>query len=468
VEMMNGEIFVESKFGVGSTFTFIAEFKRQLVEKENRIIDIEKLRDLKVLIVDDNEMARKILKEQLSELAINAFAVDSGYEAIKELKQESIKKPYDLVFMDWRMSGIDGIETLEKILNDKNMEYMPKTIMVTAFGREEVVKKAVKMDIDAFLIKPVNQSLLLDTIMDVFGMNTKESLTRTSEKEDVADLIDGISGARVLLVEDNVLNQEVATEILRSAGVIVDVTNNGKEAVEAVTNLYYDAVLMDIQMPIMGGYEATSLIRNNEKYKDLPIIAMTAHAIQGAKEECLAAGMNDYVSKPIDPDHLFSVIKKWIKPIIENNKQQMKRTNEIADENKTDIELPKSMSGINIESGLNRLCGDRKLYRKLLIAFSESYSSSAEDIRKAIEQSNMDIALIIAHTINGVAGNLSAYDIHNIACKLETAISQKDKEKYASLLNELDTALQSFDTLIKALTETREPEEFLVQMEKIE
>lgn len=411
-----------------------------------------------MLIVDDNEMARVILKEQLSELGINAFAVDSGYAAIKELKQESIKNPYDLVFLDWRMPEMDGIETAKKILNDKNMGHTPMTIMVTAFGREEVVKKAEKIGIDAFLMKPVNQSLLLATIMNAFGMNTAELLTRPSNKEDVANLIDEIGGTRVLLVEDNVLNQEVATEVLRSAGVIVDVANNGKEAVEAVTNLYYDLVFMDIQMPIMGGYEATSLIRNDEKYKDLPIIAMTAHAIQGAKEECLAAGMNDYVSKPIDPDHLFSVIKKWIKPIIKNNKQQMKRTNEIADENKTDIELPKSMSGIDIKLGLKRLNGNRKLYKKLLIDFSRSYSSYAEDIRKAIEQSNIDVTLRLAHTLKGVAGNISAYDIQNIAVELETAISQNAEEKYDSLLSELDKALKSFNELLKGLTETKKTE----------
>jgi signal transduction histidine kinase/CheY-like chemotaxis protein len=460
VEMMNGEIFVESQLGVGSTFTFVVEFMMQSEEKQNRVIDIEKFHTLKVLIVDDNEMARVILKEQLSELGINAFAVNSGYAAIKELEQESIEKPYDLVFIDWRMPGMDGIETAEKILNDKNLGHTPMTIMVTAFGREEIFKNAEKIGINAFLIKPVNTSLLLDTIMNVFGLNSAVSLTGQFHKEDVVDLIDGINGVRVLLVEDNVLNQEVATEILRSAGVSVDIANNGKEAVEAVKNIYYDAVFMDIQMPIMGGYEATSLIRSDEKYKDLPIIAMTAHAIQGAKEECLAAGMNDYVSKPIDQDHLFSVIKKWIKPITENNEQQIMRTNGYTDENQTDIEFPKSMSGIDIESGVKRLNGNRKLYIKLLIDFSRSYLTFAEDIKKGIEQGNIEFSLRLVHTIKGVAGNISAYDIQNIAEKIETALIQKEEGKYTGLLNELSTALRSFDIMIKALTDTRELEVF--------
>ncbi len=459
VEMMNGEIFVESRFGVGSTFSFIVEFMLQPEEKPGKVIDMEKFRNLKVLIVDDNEMARVILKEQLGELGINASAVDSGYAAINELKRESIKKPYDLVFIDWRMPDMDGIETAEKILGDKTMGHTPMTIMVTAFGREEVFKKAEKIGIDAFLMKPVNQSLLLDTIMNVFGMNTAESLHRSFNAQDAANLVGELNGARVLLVEDNVLNQEVATEILRSAQIIVDIANNGKEAVKAVTKQDYDAVLMDIQMPIMGGYEATSHIRNDKKFADLPIIAMTAHAIKGAKEECLAAGMNDYVSKPIDPDHLFAVIKQWIKPIIDRDKKVFIINNEITDHNQMEIQLPPNMRGIDIEAGLKRLNGNRKLYRKLLIDFSRIYSSYAEDIRKALEQSNTEVSLGLAHTIKGVAGNISAYDIQDIAGKLETAIMQKEAAEWAGLLNELDKALKQFDTLIMELTATNAAED---------
>ena len=459
VEMMNGEIFVESQIGVGSTFSFIVEFAMQSEDNPSKVVDMDKFRDLKVLVVDDNEMARVILKEQLSELGISALAVDSGYAAIKELKRESTTKPYDLVFIDWRMPDMDGIETAEKILSDKTMGHTPMTIMVTAFGREEVFKKAEKIGIDAFLMKPVNQSLLLDTIMNVFGMNTVESLHRSVKEESAANLFLEINGARVLLVEDNVLNQEVATEILRSTGIIVDVANNGREAVQAVANQHYDAVLMDIQMPIMGGYEATSLIRNDAKFENLPIIAMTAHAIKGAKEECLAAGMDDYVSKPIEPDHLFSVIKKWIKPILNHDKKQFITTNKIAENNQMEIKLPPNRCGIDIDSGLKRLNGNRKLYRKLLIDFSGIYSSYPNDIAKALEQSNPEVALRLAHSIKGVAGNISAYDIQDIADKLETAIMQKEPEKYAGLLNELDKALQLFATLIKELTEPSDAQE---------
>jgi two-component system sensor histidine kinase/response regulator len=193
--------------------------------------------------------------------------------------------------------------------------------MVTAFGRKEVVKQAEKIGINAFLVRPVNQSLLFDTLMSVLGPNIEKSLTQKADRKE-SGLFDKINGARVLLVEDNILNQEVATEILSDAGAIVNIAINGLQAVEAVEGFNYDIVLMDLQMPLMGGYEATRIIRSNGKYRDLPIIAMTAHAMAGAKEECLAAGLNDYVSKPIEPYTLFSVICKWIKPVAAESRKK--------------------------------------------------------------------------------------------------------------------------------------------------
>ena len=528
VEIMDGEISAESKFGSGSTFTFTAGFKMQAGKKEHRTVDSQKLSKLKVLVADDNEMARDILKKQLASFGINACMVDSGPAAIAEIKKQSSKKPYDLVFMDRRMPGMDGLQTAKEITGGKDMGRVPKIVIVTAFEREEVVKQAEKIGINAFLMKPVNQSLLFDTIMNVFGLNTAESLIRTANKNDTADLTDTINGARILLVEDNILNQEVATEILKSAGAIVDIAGNGMRAVEAVMGFHYDIVLMDLQMPVMGGYEATGLIRSNEKYKDLPIIAMTAHAMAGAKEECLAAGLNDYVSKPIEPQQLFSVIRKWIKRA-EGSINRIKKTDKPTDskdrtsvrtsdtlaiaiknsigatdadksaditdktsgmtiqiagianetsnsanvttganaasysQSKTageimeDIELPESIPGVDIPSGLKRLNGNRKLYRKLLIDFSKSYSLLPQEMAGALKQDNAgtDTALRLAHTLKGVAGNISAWHIQSIAAELEAAISQNASENYEGLLAELGMALKSFDKSLKDLAQKK-------------
>ena len=459
VEMMNGEIFVESRLGFGSSFTFTAEFMMNNEKKQKRVVDMEKVRNLKVLIVDDKEMERVVLKEQLRALEISAFAVESGLAAIKELKRESVDNPYDLVFIDWRMPGMDGLEAAKMIFKDENIGHVPMTIMITAFAREEVVKQAEKIGIDAFLIKPVNPSLLLDTIMDVFGLNAPETFTRACVKEIETGQVAEIIGSRVLLVEDNRINQEVATEILRNAGVIVDVANNGKEAVEAVTRFPYDAVLMDIQMPVMGGYEATSLIRGDARNKGLPIIAMTAHSIKGAREECLAAGMDDYVSKPIEPMFLFSVLKKWIKPATENNSQPVHRTDVSAGEKNKEIYLPESGSGIDVESGLKRLNGNRKLYRKLLLDFSSSLPYFSEEMGKAMECGKMEDVLRLAHRIIGVAGNLAANGIMDSACRLETAVKNKEEGRYSNLLAEFDASLQAFSVLAKDLAETCVPGE---------
>lgn len=455
VDMMNGEISVESEYGIGSKFVFTAEFKRAIEKKESRIFDIEKFRDLKVLVVDDNEMAREILKEQIIALGMRAIAVDSGENAIIELEREVNTSPYDLVLMDWRMPGIDGLEAAQRIINDKKLTHTPMTIMVSAFGREEVFQKAEKIGVNAFLIKPINQSLLLDTIMQVFGMNKNESITRTYKKIEEPDFVDGIRGVRALLVEDNSLNQEVATEILKSYGVIVEIANNGKEAVDSIEaneSTYYDVILMDIQMPVMGGYEATGLIRSQKKYIVLPIIAMTAHAMQGVKDDCLAAGMNDYVSKPIDPDYLFATIKKWVKT------DKIKQVTHEEPIIVTEVELPASIPGIDIESGIKRLGGNRKLYRKLLYDFYENYSDSTKEIKKALEDNEIETALRLAHTLKGVGGNISLSDIQNASTELETAVLQKAEDKYPQLLSKLDFALQSFTDTMKKLIESETTE----------
>jgi two-component system, sensor histidine kinase and response regulator len=466
VEMMNGKIFVESKFGVGSTFIFTSEFKRQPVEKERRVIDKATLSSLKVLVVDDNEMARDILKKQLGSFGISALAVDCGRAAILEIKKESGKKPYNLVFMDWRMPDLDGLETAKIIISDKNISQPPLIVMVTAFGREEVVKKAEEIGINSFLMKPVNQSLLFDTITNLFGMNNAESLTLGFNKNSMMSHIEEINGIKILLVEDNALNQEVAIEILRSAGAAINIANNGREAVEKVSNFHYDVVLMDLQMPVMGGYEATRIIRSDGKHRLLPIIAMTAHAMHGVKEDCLRAGMNDYISKPIDPEKLLSIIKKWVKPLAANKKQQIKGADENTGDIVQDTALPESNPGLDIESGLKRLNGNRKLYRKLLEDFSISYSSLPEDTGNAIKQGDTTAALRLIHTLKGVAGNISAYNIQDTAVKLEKAILQKDKEKCDDLLNMLAVELKDFDNSLKDLAPIKKTKNPIQKNEK--
>lgn len=452
VEMMNGKISVESEFGSGSTFAFILDFTLQSGKVRSKISNRKGLQHLKILIVDDNEVSRQILKEQIDSFGIKAVAVASGREAILEVKNQSVNNPYDLIIMDWRMPEMDGIEAADTILSDTSIKNMPMAIMVSAFGREEVARKAESIGISNFLMKPINQSLLFDTIMNLFEPDKKDNTIQSAERGNEENKNDRLDGIKILLVEDNVINQEVATEILGSSGASVEIANNGKEAVEAVEARCYDLVLMDLQMPIMGGYEASKLIRADSKNKDLPIIAMTAHAMQGVQAECIEAGMNDYVSKPIDPSNLFATIKKWAKPIDDIILVEPQLPAETDTTKKAATILPESIPGLDLQAGIGRVNGNSKLYRKLLVDFGNNYTSYPSDIRKALAENNREEAKRYAHTLKGVAGNISADEIHGIAAQLEQALTKDAGDNPDSLISDLDAALKKTSEILSGLS----------------
>lgn len=260
--------------------------------------------------------------------------------------------------------------------------------------------------------------------------------------------ITNLKGARLLLVEDNIINQEVAREILEGAGLIVEIANNGREAVEAVDSHDYDAVLMDLQMPVMNGYEATRLIRSNTRHGKLPVIAMTAHAIEGTSEECIAAGMNDYIVKPINKEYLLSVLSRYVKP-----KRPLKGHDVIVMEDNQAVEilLPDNLPGINISSGLERLGGNRKLYTRLLKIFIRDYADVTAKLKAALNRSDNETAIRLIHTIKGVAGNISAQQLRIAAIEVEQAIKQQFSDKLESLLITFDQALKQIVESVKTL-----------------
>lgn len=456
VEMMNGTISVESEFGVGSTFSVEIEFQLQSGEKLVQPAQKKSLQNLKVLIVDDNEVSREILKEQIGAFGVDAVTVASGRAAINEVKKHSAQKPFDLVIMDWRMPEMDGIEASQIILNDKSIDHMPMAIMVSAFGREEVARKAEKIGINNFLMKPINQSLLFDTIVNMFDMDTNGMTIQSGAKPDSGADEVRIDGVRILLVEDNEINQEVATEILSGSGAIVEIVNNGKEAIDAIAANTYDLVLMDLQMPVMGGYEATKFIRTDRKNQELPIIAMTAHAMQGVDAECKAAGMNDYVSKPIDPRSLFSTILKWVKPKADSIGIASLGSVTTNKGEASEPKLPDLIPGIDISEGLSRIGGNKKLYQKLLNDFAGNYKSFTANIRKAISDQKMEEARRLAHTLKGVSGNISAKEIFTLSEQVEKALTTVPPQDCDQLLDQLHTALGAVIEAVEAARE--EPE----------
>jgi signal transduction histidine kinase/CheY-like chemotaxis protein len=304
VEMMGGKIWVTSQQGKGSTFSFSAIFG-YLAEEPVFQLPGELLK-LRVLIVDDNKTSQAILREELSTLSLQVSAVDSGEAALVAAQTQ----PYDLVFLDWNMPGMNGIETARRIKENAHLPKKHKIIMMTA--RKEFLKETDKTHLDAFLSKPVTQSVLFETLMNLFGKNLAETSQLLKKPVSITADINAIKGARILVVEDNAINQQVIQKTIESEGLVVAIANNGKEAVMMLDNADFDAVLMDMQMPKMDGMEATRLIREKPRHQDLPIIAMTAHAMSGDREKFLAAGMNDSITKPFDVDQLFCVLEKWI------------------------------------------------------------------------------------------------------------------------------------------------------------
>ena len=441
VNLMGGSIHTESEEGVGTTVHFTAEFgfKTAAIPKTTPVP--MGFQTKRILVVDNNETSRQIFQEILTSFSFGVSTVASGKDALAELKAAvDIRNPYSMVLLDWRMPEMDGISTLKAIRRTPGIGRTP-VVMMTAYGREEVMNNAKLAGTDAFLIKPIKQSILFDTIMNVFHQKSPESASETVIPEEFPmSNSDHLRGCRVLLAEDNLINQQIATEILQDAGMIVDIANNGKEAVAAVGNTAYDAVLMDVQMPKMDGYEASRRIRSDNRFRALPIIAMTAHAMRGDREKCLEAGMNEHVTKPIDTDVLFAALSRWIEP---ESKTGAIAASERAAPPPLDVDdLPVSLPGIDLTSALKRI-RNKTLFKKLLVEFSENYASAAQKIREALNARDTESAIRYAHTVKGVAGNFSAMALYEASQTLETAIrrGRGRREDYKIIIHQFEQAL---------------------------
>ena len=299
VELMNGDIWVESEPGVGSNFQFTAKFPTYEVQQTEALVLPEELKSNRVLVVDDSPDSRMILHDMMAALGLSCEEAKAGREGVERLIGAAKEnQPFHLVFMDWRMPGMDGLETIRQLQSQKDISPRPKVIMVTAYGRQEVIDEAEGMGLSGILLKPVSPSTLFDAVMGAFGFATELTSSKRHFSTDNADEASRLIGAaRILLVEDNVVNQQVATELLEQAHLVVSIAENGADALEMIENQEFDGVLMDLQMPVMGGLEATRHIRAIDKFKALPIIAMTANVMGGDREETQRAGMNSFVGK---------------------------------------------------------------------------------------------------------------------------------------------------------------------------
>ncbi|MCC7643248.1 MULTISPECIES: response regulator [unclassified Janthinobacterium] len=416
VEMMEGEIDLVSEAGVGSTFFFTARFGLAAVPRDNLLLP-QQFHGLRVLVVDDNPSAREIFVSMLTALGFEARAVSGGVLAIGAVAQARAEgRPYGLVLMDWKMPGMNGLDTLAGIRADAaGIDATPACIMVTAFHREALLEAARQRDLplDGVLNKPISASTLLDQIAFVFGGVTGQS-RKTQRQSSYRDDERALRGAWLLLVEDNEVNQEVAQHILNDAGIRVDIAGNGAIALAKIAENAYDGVLMDCQMPVMDGYQATRKLRQDPRYSNLPVIAMTANAMVGDKEKCLDAGMNDFIAKPIDVAQLFGTLARWIAPAAP---QEM-----AAVAAQPEAELP-VIAGLKMAEAMRRVGGNAALMRKLLDRFVETQFDAMQRIVAAIENNQLETAIREAHTLKGLAGNIGAGGLADSAARVEHLLS---------------------------------------------
>jgi len=424
VELMNGHIDVESEEGVGSCFSFEVELG---IQDEAFLEDrVSKVEDLRVLVVDDNPISRQILSSNLVSFSMTVEEASSGYEALEKINDKDIADPFDLVLMDYRMPGMDGIEASKQIKDRKSVnDRVPSVLMITAFGKEEIYEQARNVGIEAFLNKPVNPSLLFNTILEVLG---KSPVKDTSSQRDIEleEKICNIKGAEILIVEDNRINQEVVREILESYGFSVDIASNGELAFQKVCEqgASYDLVLMDLQMPVLDGYQATRKIRNsNCANAAIPIIALTAHAQSEERDKCLQTGMNGHLTKPIDTFELLGVLLDYIRPRATSAKTETQaKTND-----HEMVQLPDDSEDLNVAVGLEMVRGNRKLYRKLLHDFAKDYHAFATSLTEVwsipIEQLQLE-----THTLKSVAANLGAQALAEAAEKMDASLKSQAPE----------------------------------------
>ncbi len=439
VQLMGGEIEARSVPGEGSTFTFRLPFALG-VSVATELKPDPDLRGLRALVVDDNPSAREILAERLTSFTFDtATAANAEQANLLLMEAEREGKPFRLVLMDWRMPGTNGVEAGRQIKQGGMLQHIPAVILVTAYGREEVMRQAEAAGLDSFLIKPVSPSTLFDTVIRVLDGDHDENDAR--DRSSVGGYLQG----QVLLVEDNMVNQQVAREILEQMGLEVVIAANGREAVDAVKTDDYDLVLMDIQMPEMDGYEATRRIRALANRQTLPIVAMTAHAMSGERDRCLAAGMNEHVPKPIDPARLFVTLSRWLKPGDKVTEREVEED---------DVVLPDSLPGIDLQWGLERIGGNRRLFRKLLGEFVTHHGEAPQVIVQRLQASDEEGARRELHTLKGVAGNIGARVLQQQAEQLEYALNsgQLNGAKLPSAF------LQAFDVLLNGLAELRQEE----------
>jgi PAS domain S-box-containing protein len=439
-EMMGGTIGVQSEPGRGSTFSFtttlgIACYGMPVVEQVRR-------RDLQkdsILVVDDSESARHGLVSMLQKHGYLTRSVSSGEEALLALQSASqTGEPFDLVLLDWRLPGIDGIETARRIKKQLGLPRSPAILMVSAFDRDEVMNGLLGAYLDGFVVKPIHEGTLLSQVARILTKTpgqAEEAAVANAERP-----VSELAGTRVLLVEDNEINRELAAELLGDLGIAVTIAVNGLEGVQKLASESFDLVLMDIQMPVMDGLTATRQIRQEERFRKLPVVAMTAHAMSGDRERSLAAGMNDHLTKPISSALLTGMLLRWMP----GKAELLDRTVAVVSQvSAVPVDgLPEQLPPFNLKLALQRANGKPKLLRKMLLNFNRQYADAAETMRGYIGGGQSEEAHRLAHSLKGVAATLEANELADAAAAVEQAYRSGETGAVPLLVQRMEEKLK--------------------------
>ena len=441
VEMMCGKIDVMSEYGKGSEFFFTCPFKLSKIQKTRHDIVPEKIKSLNVMVIEDNAYTREVMEGYLHSFGFSPVLVSCGEEALAEAD----KHRFDLLLIDYKMPGINGIETWTGI--KEKTDYMPKAVLVSSYSRQELYEDAVKAGFDDVLAKPISQSTLFNSIMNIFS-EKKEEEKKTLTKRSYPEGFDRIRGAEILVVEDNEINQQVIKELLEIEGFWVDIADNGMVALNKTAHQNnYDVIFMDLQMPVMDGYTATKKIRGELKIKT-PIIALSADAMEGTDAETKAAGMDDYISKPIDKGELFEMMVKYIAPKERKKKEDKKADTATVSEDT----IKDTLKNIDVGDGLGRLGGNMELYLDILAKFAKNNTGFFAELKSLAEENNKEQSLKLLHKMKGVSGNIGALNLNRMVKDLEHKMKTADTDEIA-FENEQDSIKREMGLLFEQINE---------------
>jgi len=443
VELMNGEIWVESIFGEGASFQFVVQFDKALDLIKLSYSDYPDLQGKKVLVVDHNKTSLIILERMLCSFSFEVTALRNPFEAIALLKKEN----FDLLVIDFSLPELSGIELYKRLVANTEIT-LPKTIFVSATGRESYYNQVNQLGVKNFLVKPINQSLMFDAVMNALKGKAWSQTNKVQNEESHIKYQKALADKRVLLVEDNDINQLVAKDILEQVGIHVSIAGNGEEAIKHVRANKFDAVLMDIQMPTMDGYKATEILRKTYSSAELPIIAMTANALRGDRERSIDSGMNDYISKPIDPKLLFETLEKWLLGnSVENRGKSIKET------------LNETIQILDFEKTLIRLGNKQEFYYDLLKRYSDNYSHLVKELSDMrLNQQNNEAKRLI-HSLKSVTGNIGAIKLNRYMVQFEEEYESYNEMSFSEKLEELSKLNEELLKTIEGIISIKDSEE---------